>query len=1698
MINKNQFKVEEELPFLDDIVSEWFNNKYSDLSEPQKKAIPLIHSKQNVLVSSPTGTGKTLTGFLSIINELFQKARKGELEDKIYCVYISPLKALANDINKNLNEPLNEIYELARQRGLKIPEIKVAVRSGDTAQNERNKMLKKPPHIIITTPESFSLAITATKFKEKFTGVEYVIVDEIHEVSSTKRGSLLSLNLERLENLSPGFVRIGLSATQAPLDLIGTYLCGYHGDKNRNFDIIEVSTNKYLDLSIITPVKDLTLVSYEVANEKMYDILVDMVNSHKTTLIFTNTRSSTEHVAMRLKARGIENIEAHHSSLGKQTRIEVENRLKDGDLKCVITSTSLELGIDIGYIDLVIQIGSPKSVSRALQRIGRSGHGVRDLSLGRFIVFDLDDLMECAVMTKAAYDHEIDRVTVPVNPLDVLSQGIISMSLEKTWGVDEAYSVIRNSYAFHTLEYEDYIATLNYLSGRIEGNTLFSKIWYDEDENKFGKKASTRMIYFMNVGTIPEEANYNVVNEKGRMLGQLSDKFVERLKNGDIFVLGAKTYMFLKVSRNNITVKTATGMKPTVPSWTGELLPRSYDLGILIGEFRKELFRRIKNGEETENWLMENYRVDSFGARSLISYVKAQGEFAIPTQDSLLVEGYIDGDLYSIIFHIPLGRRVNDALSRAYGLAVSNKYGLNTRISVNDNGFTITLNRRVPIKDIVTLLNPSNFRDLVDRSIINTELFKQRFRYCATRSLMVLRKYKQTDISVARQQLRSDRLLRTLEAMQNFPVIKEAFNEVKYDVMDVERASWYVNDIISKKKFTIRDYSTETSPFSYNLILSGVSDIVLMEDRSKLLKDLRSKLLDKIYGTEGIDFLIKDSKMVENYFKNKVPRVTDEESYIEFSRHFLYIDPFKKKYNSPIEYSDMDLEPITEELIATGKINYCFIRSDQWVSSEYYPVVYGLFKREIQLTERDREIYNSINDLKFSEIKKAGFGEQEIRDSLIKLESAYMIRKEIHGEMQYYVKNDAIPEIPDNGMKIAVSTVLSSYGPLSLDELLIRLPVNSEELEQALNSMIRENIVLYDYITPIFMKQYMMKSDFEAIVNSTDEDIVHKRIINFCSPVEDVGEFFQKYGFAFDTFDIRVRTRNYRRVDLERMLASGEIYRARAIKNKYVLISKWLMDILYKLREEKNSDLEDQVLGFIQRGIDTDEKLSAMTGMEGKIIKGVLKNLEFKIAVIPGKSGEWNLYMPEKDVDTSVIIEKYGPVTARELARFFWFNPAKLDYSGFTPVYYRNEIYYGGENLNPEPVSLITMKNDPVSIYMGRYVRNDDFNARFIYNGSEESMFFMEEKPPGIWFDNMDFESGKINEFLENIGEISNKLDENSIIIKTSNPDLLKAGESKGYIRSENVIYMGNFDVMPVNTDDLLSIAVQRYNSGKTTMNYNILSRIFLGIRSDMEAYYTGIRSVELTNYYNSMLIFNFDGPFNTPALGTKNVIALYKAIKKRPLTEAEEEVYKSLISRSMSENELIKSMKMNSLLVRESVKTLYKLNAIAKDKSRRYITVNDEYSKIEAIEILLRELINRIGFFDINVYRDLTGQEDDTEYNLTVKKLSREKFIRETLIPSENRIIYAAYGLQAGNIKARVSRIIPPKDIIALVFSGYIKSRYHSSSNYMYFADGGIKMSISVKKSGKYLSVKKITGDSGYKDLAKAEFNSAGYILSN
>ncbi|MDD1770080.1 MAG: DEAD/DEAH box helicase, partial [Methanomassiliicoccales archaeon] len=496
---------------MEPLIAEWFGSKFKDLTEPQSYAIPIIHRREHVLVSSPTGSGKTLTAFLSIINELFKHAKAGELEEKIYAVYISPLKALANDINRNLEEPLREISELAQREHADMPKIRVGVRTGDTSQADRQRMLKHPPHILITTPESLALALAAPKFREKFTSVEYLIVDEIHEICDSKRGVFLSLTLERLQaQVNKPITRIGLSATLAPIEEIAQYLVGHDNGKGRDVNIVEVKTRKNLDLRVLCPVEDMTALSYEVMNSRMYDMLKELIEAHTSTIVFTNTRSGTENVVYKLKERGIESIEAHHGSLSKETRLDVEERLKTGQLRCVVSSTSLELGIDIGFVDLVCQIGSPKSVAKGMQRIGRSGHSHGKTAKGRMIVFDMDDLVECSVLCRAAHRSDIDRVSIPENCLDVLAQSLVGMSIEKRWEVDEAYDLVRRSHCYHNLTKDSFLSVLRYLGSKDGFEGVYSKIWYDEVEGRFGKKKGGRMIYFLNLGTIPEEANYKV------------------------------------------------------------------------------------------------------------------------------------------------------------------------------------------------------------------------------------------------------------------------------------------------------------------------------------------------------------------------------------------------------------------------------------------------------------------------------------------------------------------------------------------------------------------------------------------------------------------------------------------------------------------------------------------------------------------------------------------------------------------------------------------------------------------------------------------------------------------------------------------------------------------------------------------------------------------------------------------------------------------------------------------------------------------------------------------------------------------------------------------------------------------------------------------------------------------------------------
>jgi len=870
-VAEREYTKEEVLKILNPLVAEWFASKFRDLTPPQRYALIPIHNGENVLVSSPTGTGKTLTAFLIALSELFNMAEKGELDNTVYVLYVSPLRALNNDIYRNLEEPLREIREIAQKRGKEIPEIRHVVRTGDTPTSQRQNMLRKTPHILITTPETLAIILVAPKFREKLRTVKWVIVDEIHSLAESKRGAHLSLSLERLRELTGrDFIRIGLSATINPLDEIAKFLVGYNEDGSpRPCLIVDARYSKRKSIHVVSPVSDLIYTPAQEVTSKMYETLYDIVKKHRTTLIFTNTRSGSErvvfHLKMLAKKKGDipeDSIAAHHSSLSRGVRMDVEEKLKKGELKAIVSSTSLELGIDIGYIDVVVQVGSPKSVTRCLQRVGRSGHRLHETSKGIMVCVDRDDLVEVAVMIREAYRHHLDKVHIPRNPLDVLAQHIVGMAIERKMNAEDAFKIVRRSYSFHDLSWEDFENTLKFLSGsygELEEYKVYGKIWYDPSERVFGRRGKyARVIYTLNIGTIPDEVSVKVLTLDRKYVGNIEEEFLERLVPGDRFVLGGKVYEFVKSDGMTAYVKPAFDQKPTIPAWFSEMLPLSYDLAIRIGEFREKMFQWISSGkprEEIKRYLTRECKVNSAGAEAIVSYfeeeylvLKSLGLKKFPSHRVILTEKYRDeaGRIHHV-FHTLYGRRTNDALSHALAYLASRKANSNIGLAIHDNGFALIYPPGINIDISLRDIRPEELEDYLKKSIFNTELMKRRFRHVATRGLMILRNYKGHEISVEKQQLNASTLLRVIKKWEDFPILKETYREILEDYMDIQHAREVLEKIHAGEIEIVDVGLLDTpTPFAYNIVLEGLSDIVLMEDKRALIARFHEELMKKI------------------------------------------------------------------------------------------------------------------------------------------------------------------------------------------------------------------------------------------------------------------------------------------------------------------------------------------------------------------------------------------------------------------------------------------------------------------------------------------------------------------------------------------------------------------------------------------------------------------------------------------------------------------------------------------------------------------------------------------------------------------------------------------------------------------------------------------------------------------------------------
>ncbi len=889
---------------LSEPVRKWFEDKFGSFCLTQKLGLMNIHSRKNTLISAPTGSGKTLTAFLSILNELIDLSIKGLLKNKTYAVYCSPLKALNKDIQFNLIGPLREIEAICEQEF----GIRVLIRSGDTTPYEKSKMLKKPPHILVTTPESLAIVMSSIKFKEHLTEVNWVIIDEIHSLAEGKRGVHLSLTIERLRRLTPYFTRIGLSATISPLEEIAKYLVGYEKKKPKQCDIVDIKYLKEMDLKVVSPVNNIVSTDYQKLHTATYKMLHDYIQKHVTTLIFTNTRAGTERVVDTLKdlypkCYTESNIGAHHGSLSKEHRDSIESNLRKGKFKCVVTSTSLELGIDIGFIDLVILLGSPKSVARALQRTGRAGHQLKSKSKGRLIVQNRDDLVECALLLKNAIEHKIDRINIPKNALDVLSQHVVGIAVNEKISVDELFDLVRSSYCYQNLDYNDFIEVIKFLAGHyvsLEERRVYAKIWYDEEQRMIGRRGRmVRVIYMTNIGTIPDQTGISV-RIGNQPIGTIDEAFLEKLKQNDVFVLGGSTYIF-KHSKGQVAYVSATASRPpTVPSWHSEMLPLTYDLAMEIGKFRRlmsGLFCANKSEAAIKKFIDQYLYVDEKALNAIYEYFREQFDYkTIPSDKRIIIEHYNDDRGKYVIFHCMYGRRVNDCLSRVVGFAISRKYHRDVDIGINDNGFYIRTVKMVNAVKAFKMIKADEVRQILENAIEKTEILKRRFRHCASRALMILRSYKGHQKWVGRRQVDSMILLSAVRRISNdFVILKEARREVLEDLMDISNTENVIRGIEDKKIKVEEIYTDIPSPFAFNLVIQGYTDILRMDDKHEFLKRMHRMVLAKIY--------LKNTKE-----KSK-----------EKSKPFDYMEYFKEEEEIADEAKELAEEKLIESFSKTAR-----------------------------------------------------------------------------------------------------------------------------------------------------------------------------------------------------------------------------------------------------------------------------------------------------------------------------------------------------------------------------------------------------------------------------------------------------------------------------------------------------------------------------------------------------------------------------------------------------------------------------------------------------------------------------------------------------------------------------------------------------------------------------------------------------------
>jgi ATP-dependent helicase Lhr and Lhr-like helicase len=827
-------------PTFHPVVSRWFSETLGEPTVAQRRGWESIRAGRHTLIAAPTGSGKTLAAFLTAIDDLVQEGLRGPLPDEVRVVYVSPLKALSADIHKNLAEPRRGIRELAEAQGVEAPRITAAVRTGDTTQAERAAMLRKPPHILVTTPESLYLLLTSARSRDMLRTARTVIVDEIHAVIGTRRGAHLALSLERLQEIAERpLLRLGLSATQKPVEVVARFLTG---TASSDCAIVDEGHRRAMDLAIEIPRSELDAVMAHEVWEEYYDRLTQLIGEHRTTLVFVNTRKLAERLARHLSERlGTDAVTAHHGSLSKETRLNAERRLKNGELKALVATASLELGIDIGHVDLVCQIGSPHRIATLLQRVGRSGHTIAGVPKGRLLPVSRDDLFECAALLRAVRRGELDRIVEYDAPLDVLAQQIVAEASCGECPETALFDVVRRAWPYRALARTEYEAVVRmvaegYATRRGRRAALVHR---DEVHRVLRGRRGTRTLALTCGGAIPEVADYRVVLEpEETFIGTLNEDFAIESNAGDVFQLGNASWRITQVLPGVVRVADAQGAPPNIPFWFGEAPARSDELSRGVSDLRTDLERVLDDeGDSAVAWLQAETGICVGSAEQLVDYVRDGRNTlgVVPTQETLVLERFFDesGGM-QLILHAPFGSRINRAWALALRKRFCRQFNFELQAAATEDALLLSLGPQhsFPLADVFRYLHSATARDILVQAFLDAPVFQTRWRWNATISLAVPRSRLGKKVAPQLQRMQADDLMAAVfpdaaaclenipgdREIPDHPLVNQTVRDCLDEAMDFAGLSAVLNRIHRGELRLVARDTPEPSAFAHEVL----------------------------------------------------------------------------------------------------------------------------------------------------------------------------------------------------------------------------------------------------------------------------------------------------------------------------------------------------------------------------------------------------------------------------------------------------------------------------------------------------------------------------------------------------------------------------------------------------------------------------------------------------------------------------------------------------------------------------------------------------------------------------------------------------------------------------------------------------------------------------------------------------------------